>query len=137
MSLARRFSIAFGLVAVLALVPLLAWDAQPDRFPAHAHDALGAAPLAAVALGYLAMHAGRGAPTFAWVRAGIVAAAFLAWAVNQLWAQSPTATAWNDAAVALFVIDVVIAIFEKSPERSTNRKLPERGVDRSSASRRK
>jgi hypothetical protein len=113
MPIAGRLSVALGLIASLSLVPLLAWDLAPARFPAGAHDALGAFPLVAVAFGCLALQAERRAASSAWLRSAIVAAAFLAWAANQLWPQHALATVWNDVAIALFVIDVVLAILEK------------------------
>jgi len=113
MSSSRRCSVGLAALAALALLPLLAWDLAPARFPSGAHDALGAAPLAAIALAYLAVQVDRRPTAGAWVRSAIVAAAFLAWAANQLWSKSPTATAWNDLAIALFVIDIVIAIFDR------------------------
>jgi hypothetical protein len=113
MPIIRRLSVALGLVACLSLVPLLAWDLVPARFPSGAHDALGAFPLVAVAFGCLATQAERRPPSSAWVRSSIVAAAFLAWAVNQFWPQHALATAWNDLAITLFVVDIVLGILEK------------------------
>jgi hypothetical protein len=40
----------------------------------------------------------------------LLAAAFLFWSANQFWPESPRATLFNDLAVALFVIDVWLAI---------------------------
>jgi hypothetical protein len=44
------------------------------------------------------------------VKVILLAAAFAFWAANQLWPNSPLATLWNDIAIALFVLDVLLAI---------------------------
>jgi hypothetical protein len=40
----------------------------------------------------------------------MLAAAFGAWSANQLWPTIPQATALNDLAIALFVLDVFLVI---------------------------
>ena len=49
----RAASRTLALVTILTLVPLLAWDASPQAFPARAHDALAAIPLALIAVACL------------------------------------------------------------------------------------
>ncbi len=108
--LLARLPIAIGLVSMLWLVPLLAWDAAPTRFPLHSHDGLGAGPLFFIAVAYFAQQVVQRPAAGGWLRAGIIVAAFVAWAANQYWPDAPTATLWNDVAVALFVLDVFIAV---------------------------
>ena len=43
---------------------------------------------------------------------GLLTAAFLFWATNQFWPEHTLATLFNDVAVALFVLDVCLAIFD-------------------------
>jgi hypothetical protein len=43
-------------------------------------------------------------------KAALLAAAFGAWSANQLWPTIPQATALNDLAIALFVLDVFLVI---------------------------
>ena len=95
-------------ITVATLPPLLAWDAAPATFWAGAHDALAAAPLAAVAVVCILQALVRRVPLFELVKTGALAAAFLFWAANQFWPDHPRATLFNDIAVALFVADVVV-----------------------------
>ncbi|MGH7434542.1 MAG: hypothetical protein ACRENE_02625 [Polyangiaceae bacterium] len=96
-------------------MPLLVWDASPGSFPAHAHDLLGAVPLAIVGVACLMYPLARRARAADVAKASIAAAAFFAWAANQYWADHPKATLMNDVAVALFVVDVVLGVFGWPP----------------------
>src|SRR5580700_4374607 len=109
---------AIALVTVLTLLPLLAWDASPQAFPARAHDALAAIPLALIAVACLVHPIVRRAHRFEVAKACLLAAAFLFWAANQWWPEHPRSTLFNDLAVALFVIDVFLAIFGGPAARS-------------------
>jgi hypothetical protein len=109
---------AIALVTVLTLLPLLAWDASPQAFPARAHDALAAIPLALIAVACLAHPIFRRAHRLEVAKACLLAAAFLFWAANQWWPEPPRSTLFNDLAVALFVIDVFLAIFGWPAARS-------------------
>jgi hypothetical protein len=95
-------------VTVATLLALLAWDVVPSAFPAHAHDALGAIPLAAVAVVCLLQALVRRVSRRELVKGAALAAAFLFWAANQLWPDAPRATLFNDLAIALFVADIVV-----------------------------
>ncbi len=44
------------------------------------------------------------------VKAILLAVAFLFWAANQFWADLPQATLFNDIAIALFVLDIFLVI---------------------------
>ena len=44
------------------------------------------------------------------IKAIMLAAAFLFWAANQLWPDSQQATLFNDIAIALFVLDVFLVM---------------------------
>jgi hypothetical protein len=100
-----------ALVTVLTLVPLFAWDASPQAFPARAHGALAAIPLALIATACLVHAIARRAHRLEVAKACLLVAAFLFWAINQGWPEHPLSTLFNDLAVALFVIDVFLAIF--------------------------
>lgn len=108
--LMARSPLALGSIAVLSLVPLLAWDAAPARFPSRSHDVLGAGPLFAIAVAYFAQQLVQRPPLLGWMRAAIVVAAFVAWAANQYLPDHGLATPWNDIAIALFVIDIFLSI---------------------------
>jgi hypothetical protein len=75
-----------------------------------AHDVLGALPLALIAVACLAQQAARRAGWRDLLKAGLLAAAFLVWAANQLWPNLPQATLFNDIAIVLFVLDVFFAL---------------------------
>jgi hypothetical protein len=44
------------------------------------------------------------------LKAAMLAVAFLFWGANQLWPSSPQATLYNDIAIALFVLDVFLVM---------------------------
>jgi hypothetical protein len=108
--LVSRLPLAIGSIAMLSLVPLLAWDVAPDRFPSRSHDLFGAGPLLAIAIAYFAQQLVQRPPLLGWMRAGIVVAAFVAWAANQYLPDNGLATLWNDIAIALFVIDIFFSL---------------------------
>jgi hypothetical protein len=102
--------LAIGAIAMLSLAPLLAWDVVPTRYPPRSHDLLGALPLLAIAASYFAQQLVQKPSRLGWLRAKVVVAAFVAWAINQYWPEHLTATLWNDIAIALFVIDVFLSL---------------------------
>jgi hypothetical protein len=103
-------ALSLGVLTLATAALLLLWNLAPGRFPARAHDLLGALPLAVVALACLAHQASR---PWSWrdmLKASLLAAAFLFWAGNQLWPEHPRALLMNDVAIVLFVLDVVFVI---------------------------
>jgi hypothetical protein len=108
----RARPLLLGALTFVAMGLLIVWDVRPGWFPVHAHDVLAALPLALIALAYL-VHRWRLRPTRAEaLRALLLAAAFLFWAANQLWPDLPQATLFNDVAVILFVLDVLLGMLE-------------------------
>jgi len=108
-------------VTLISLGVLLAWDVNPKFFPARAHDFLAAFPLAMTAIAYLLYQSARRPAAKEFVKAMILAVAFLFWAANQLWPDLPQATLFNDIAIALFVLDVFLVIIgwpTTSPDES-------------------
>ena len=117
----RALAVALGVVTLASVVLLLVWDVAPGLFPARAHDLLGAAPLALIALAYLVYQIAHRPPVRDLAKAILLAIAFLFWAANQLWPDSPRATLYNDIAIALFVFDVFLVIIgwpATSPDES-------------------
>ena len=106
----RTLPVLLGLATLASLVPLLAWDAAPARFPAGAHDLLGALPLALIAVAYLAYQAVHRPAPLEVIKAVLLSIAFLLWAANQLWPAAAAATLFNDLAIALFVLDVFLVM---------------------------
>jgi peptidoglycan/LPS O-acetylase OafA/YrhL len=113
--------LVLGLVTLISVGVLLAWDVNPKFFPARAHDFLAAFPLAMIAITYLLYQSARRPAAKELVKAIMLAIAFLFWAANQLWPDLPQATLFNDFAIALFVLDVFLVIIgwpTTSPDES-------------------
>jgi hypothetical protein len=106
----REIPVILGIVTLVSVALLLAWDIAPTRFPANAHAVLGALPLVMIAITYLIYQMVHRPPWRELVKAILLAAAFIFWAANQLWPDSSLATLWNDIAIALFVLDVFLVI---------------------------
>ena len=49
----RATPVILGILTLLSVAVLLAWDIVPTRFPVNAHAVLGALPLAMIAITYL------------------------------------------------------------------------------------
>ena len=101
---------ALGVITLGGVGLLFAWNLFPRSFPAGAHDFLAAFPLAMIAVAYLAYQAARRPAPLEFVKAIMLALAFLFWAANQLWPGLRQATLFNDIAIALFVLDVFLVI---------------------------
>lgn len=106
----RTPAVFLGIITLADVVVLLVWDAFPSIFPAGSHDVLGAASLALIALAYLVYQLERKPAAPELFKAMMLSAAFLFWAANQFWPNSPRATLFNDVAIALFVLDVFLVI---------------------------
>jgi hypothetical protein len=124
----RALPVILGILTLLSVGVLLAWDIFPDRFPAKAHDVLGAFPLAMIAVAYLVYQSAHRPPVRELVKAILLAVAFVFWAANQLWPASAYSTLWNDIAIALFVLDVFLVMIgwpATSPDESFAETMPE------------
>jgi hypothetical protein len=109
----RKFhapAVILGIVTLFAAAGLLVQDAMPGLFEATSHNALAASALTAIAIAYLIHQCSRRREPGELLKAILLAAAFLFWAANQFWPSLPQATLFNDLAVALFVLDVFLAI---------------------------
>ena len=111
----RLFPVFLGVVTLAAVGVLLVWDAFPRLFPARSHDFLAAFSLAMIALAYLVYQIAQRPEPAELAKAILLAAAFLFWAANQFWPNLRQATLLNDAAIALFVLDVFLVIVGWSP----------------------
>lgn len=107
-----------GQITLFSVLLLFALDAFPRRFPARAHDVLGALPLALIAATYLVYQATRRPNGAELLKALLLAAAFLFWAANQFWPDAPAATLFNDLAIGLFVFDIFLVIVGRSTAES-------------------
>jgi hypothetical protein len=102
--------VILGAVTLAGVAVLLLWDAAPALFPARAHDLLGAFPLAMIAVAYLVHQTVHRPSPKEWLKAILLAIAFLFWAANQCWPNPHQATVFNDLAIALFVLDVFLVL---------------------------
>jgi hypothetical protein len=106
----RVVPVILGIVTLVGVVALLTWDVDPALFPVKAHDLLAAFPLAMIAIAYLAYQIAHRPRKAEFVKAILLAFAFLFWAANQFWSTSRHATLFNDIAIALFVLDVFMVM---------------------------
>jgi hypothetical protein len=126
---AHRIPVVLGIITLLGVVVLLAWDTAPEIFPRRAHDVLGALPLALIAVAYLVYQIEHRPPLLELVKAILLAVAFLFWAANQLWPDSRYAMLFNDIAIGLFVLDVFLVMIggpANSPDESFAETYPDR-----------
>ncbi|HKV81329.1 MAG TPA: hypothetical protein VJP02_24495 [Candidatus Sulfotelmatobacter sp.] len=117
----RTLPVALGAVTLTSVAALFVWDAMPTLFPSGAHDWLGAAPLALIAVAYLLYQSVRRPGAAEVLKAVLLAIAFLFWAANQLLPDAAAATLFNDIAIGLFVLDVFLVIVgwpASSPDES-------------------
>jgi uncharacterized membrane protein len=106
----RALPVILGAITLASVGVLLAWDAFPRQFPARTHEFLAAFPLAMIACAYLVYQSAHRPARMEFVKALLLAIAFLFWAANQLWPDLPQATLFNDIAIALFVLDVFLVM---------------------------
>ena len=111
----RTPAVILGSITLLDVAVLLTWDAFPAVFPTGSHDVLGAVSLALIAVAYLVYQFERTPRAAELLKAMMLTAAFLFWAANQYWPNSPRAVLFNDIAIALFVLDVFLVIVDRSP----------------------
>ena len=126
----RALPAILGVVTLADVGVLLVWDVFPQGFPARSHDFLGAFSLATIAIAYLVYQVVHRPPGRELIKAVLLAVAFLFWAANQFWPDSPQATLYNDIAIALFVLDVFLVMIgwpPTSPDSSFAETCPETG----------
>jgi hypothetical protein len=111
----RAIPMFLGVCTLLSVGVLLVWDVFPRLFPARAHDVLGALPLAMIAVAYISYQLAHRPAPLEFVKAIMLAVAFLFWAANQLWPDFPQSTLFNDIAIALFVLDVFLVMIGWPP----------------------
>ncbi|MDP9051292.1 MAG: hypothetical protein M3O31_11330 [Acidobacteriota bacterium] len=106
----RAAPVLLGILTLVSVAVLLVWEAAPSLFPPQAHNLLGALPLALIAVAYMVYQSIRRPGSAELFKAFLLAIAFLFWAGNQYWPNSPRANLYNDIAIALFVLDVFFVI---------------------------
>jgi len=117
----RAIPVVLGALTLAGVAALLVWDVDPALFPAGAHALLGAFPLGMIAFAYLWYQSAHRPPLMEWVKAILLAVAFLFWAANQYWPGLREAMLFNDIAIGLFVLDVFLVMLgwpASSPDES-------------------
>jgi hypothetical protein len=137
----RAVSVVLGIITLASVVVLPMWDVFPSLFPARAHVLLAAIPLTMIAIAYLVYNTAHLPGPLELIKVIMLAAAFLFWAANQFWPDSPWAVLFNDIAMALFVLDVFLVIIgwpATSPHESFAETYvtPENWIDELDSSRR-
>jgi hypothetical protein len=128
----RAVSVILGVITLASVAVLFVWDGFPGRFPARSHDFLASFALAMIAVAYLVYQVAHRPPIKEFVKAAMLAVAFLFWAANQLWPGLPQATLFNDVAIALFVLDVFLVMIgwpATSPDGSFAETFEESGKE--------
>jgi hypothetical protein len=124
----RVIPVVLGVFTLMGVLVLFAWDILPELFPRRAHDALGAFPLALIAIAYLVYQIEHRPAFLELVKAILLAVAFLFWAANQFWPDLHQAVLFNDIAIGLFVLDVFLVIIgwpASSPDEAFAETYPE------------
>jgi hypothetical protein len=106
----RAIATALGVLTLLSVAALLAFDVSTGLFVGGPHDVLAAAPLILIAVAYVVYQAIQRPPPKEWAKTTLLALAFLFWGANQLSANPRRATLFNDLAIAAFVLDVFLVI---------------------------
>lgn len=106
----RTIAVILGAVTLVCVGMLLAWDINPTLFPRSAHIILDGFSLALIALAYIIYQSAHRPQPMEWVKAIILAIAFLSWSANQFWPDLRHGIVFNDIAIALFVLDVFLVI---------------------------
>lgn len=112
----RAVPVLLGIITLAGVAALATWDIAPRLFPLQAHEFLAAFPLAMIALAYLVYQWAHRPSLAEFVKAFLLALAFLLWAANQYWPALHQATLFNDIAIALFVLDVFLVMVGWPPE---------------------
>ncbi len=124
----RLAPVVLGVLTLIGVAALIALDAIPSLLPGKAHDRVGAFALGMIALAYLVYQSAHRPPVRELLKAVMLAVAFLCWAANQVWPDPRQAVLFNDAAIALFVLDVFLVMIgwpATSPDESFGETLSE------------
>lgn len=106
----RAIPVTLGVFTLIIVGTLFVWDVHSTLFPATGHAFLEALSLAMIAFAYLIYQSAHRPPLREWIKAIMLAVAFLFWAANQVWPNPRQAMIFNDVAIALFVLDVFLVM---------------------------
>ena len=98
-------------LALASSVVLLSLDVSQGFREGEARRVVSALPLIAIALACLVYHATWRPQPLDLLKRGLLSAAFLFWAANQLFPNAGWAPVANDIAIALFVLDLAVILW--------------------------
>jgi hypothetical protein len=127
----RALAVFLGIGTLAVVAAVLVCDGFPGLAPGRIHDVLAAVSLALIAVSYLVYQAAHRPPWREWVKAVLLAVAFLSWSANQVWPNPRQAILLNDLAIALFVLDVFLVMVgwpAASPDESFGETLADSGA---------
>jgi len=104
----RGLALGLVYVSLASAAVLLALDAAPRSLQNSARPVASATPLVAIAAAFLAAQIVLRPAPGELVKRVLLSIAFLLWGANALFSQYPWAALLNDAAVALFVLDLAL-----------------------------
>lgn len=108
--LLRRLALGLAYASLAGGVVLVVLDAAPGFLHGSAHSMASAVPLLAIGTAFLAAQIVVRPPPGELAKRVLIAVAFLFWGVNALVSQYAWAALLNDAAVALFVLDLALVM---------------------------
>jgi len=106
----RALPVALGGITFVSIALLFVWDVDSKLFSGQVHAVLEAFSLAGIAIAYLVYQSVHRPQPVEWIKAIMLAMAFLFWAANQIWPNPQQALLFNDLAIALFVLDVFLVM---------------------------
>ena len=113
----RSVTVLLLAIALISSAVLLGLDASGEFRQSDARRVISALPLIAIALACLAFHATWTPEPLDLLKRILLSAAFLFWAANQLFPTAGWAPVANDAAIALFVLDLALILWGDLQER--------------------
>jgi hypothetical protein len=117
--LQRLGTAAYLLTACLTVLALtgaalvLGLDLRPGFLDSHAHRLVSALPLLAIAVGYLVLQLRLRPSPHELLKRALLSVAFILWSSSQLDPEAQWATIADDLAIALFVLDLGLVIWDE------------------------
>jgi hypothetical protein len=116
----RAVTVLLLALALTSSLVLLILDVSQGFRESDARRVVSALPLIAIALACLAFHATWTPEPFDLLKRVLLSSAFLFWAAAQLFPREGWTPVANDAAIALFVLDLALILWSDLRERFAN-----------------
>jgi hypothetical protein len=101
------------LLALAGVALVLGLDLRPGFLDSHAHRFVSALSLLAIATGYLILQARLRPSPHELLKRALLSIAFILWSISQLAPHAQWATIADDLAIALFVLDLSLVIWDE------------------------